>query len=183
MAFRSVHHILGSLEKQERWQGQRQFQQLVNSWVQIVGAAVSAQTRPLGIQRQVLYVATSNSVWAQNLAFERQRILTKLNAQLSLDLTDVRFSPAQWQTDLLGTVEPDAQSKLWQRHPSRVQLDAASQARPTPADTPEQAFQNWAVRVQQRSQHLPLCPACRSPTPIGELERWQVCSLCVVKRW
>jgi predicted nucleic acid-binding Zn ribbon protein len=183
MPFRSVNHILGSIENQETWQGRRQFQQLVACWGQVVGVAVAAQTRPLSIQRQVLQVAASSSVWAQNLAFERRRILAKLNAQLPLSLTDIRFSTAQWQSQPLEDPQMDA-AVIWRDHPSRVG-QSPTQAKWTSLkmDTPEAAFQGWAEMVQQRSHHLPLCPTCRCPTPPGELERWSTCSLCAAKRW
>jgi predicted nucleic acid-binding Zn ribbon protein len=179
MALRSIHHILGSLEHQENWQGRRQFQQLVASWVQVVGPIVAAQTRPVGIHRQVLQVATSSAVWAQNLAFERQRILAKLNPQVGLQLTDIRFSTAQWQPSRPLSLETAA------AHPSQifqVSIAAASHADWAVSD-PQQVFQRWAEQIKLRSQLLPLCPVCRCPAPAGELERWSVCAPCATKRW
>jgi predicted nucleic acid-binding Zn ribbon protein len=185
MSFRSVHHILGSLENQEGWQGRKQFQQLIACWAQLVGTAVAAQTRPVYIQRHVLQVATASSVWAQNLTFERRRILEKINAQIPLGLTDIRFSTAQWQSQTDRALEDVAAELLWREHPSRVR--SGSNPTQTPArpavSSPDSAFQHWAAVVRQRSQHLPLCPNCQCPTPAGELERWSVCSLCVAQRW
>jgi predicted nucleic acid-binding Zn ribbon protein len=37
--------------------------------------------------------------------------------------------------------------------------------------------------MRSRSQQLPLCPHCQCPTPAGELERWQMCSICATKHW
>lgn len=182
MSFRSVHHILGSLEKQDSWLARQQLQRLLAVWAEVVGSAVAAQTRPLFIQRQVLQVATSNSAWAQNLAFERRRILEKLNGWLPLDLTDIRFSTAQWRSS--GNLLIDASASLWQQHPSRVQPVSTDRSPlVAQAPTPEGAFRGWSADIKQRSQHLPLCPACHCPTPAGELERWAVCALCIVKRW
>ncbi|NJL81148.1 MAG: hypothetical protein HC917_24425 [Richelia sp. SM2_1_7] len=42
--------------------------------------------------RQLLALA-----WAQNLTFERQRLLKKLNKILPTPLVDIRFSTARWQ--------------------------------------------------------------------------------------
>jgi predicted nucleic acid-binding Zn ribbon protein len=185
MPLRSIHHILGSLEKQGGWQEQQQFQRLVACWVQTVGTAVAAQTRPLFIQRQVLQVATSSSAWAQNLAFERCRLLEKLNVRLSTSLTDIRFSPAQWQSlqnnNLLA--DTSALGTVWQDHPSRIQ-GSSTTVKPAfiAAHTPESAFHNWAEMVRRRSQHLSLCSICQCPTPAGELARWSVCALCAVKQ-
>lgn len=132
MGLQSLPQLLNSISNQESWQGRRQFQRLVACWPEIVGQAVAAQTRPTGIQRQVLQVATSSSAWAQNLAFERHTILAKLSARLGgdLELNDIRFSTAQWpsQTGRLSgtTADPGVENLsetaiLWRDHPSRVQ--------------------------------------------------------------
>ncbi len=187
MAFHSLHHVLGSLENQYKQQHQQQLQQVLGHWQAVVGAVVAVQTRPTSVQRGVLKVATSSSAWAQNLVFERQRILEKLNQVLSRSLTDIRFSTAQWAEIPLATFPGEQEQRdLWRFHPSRLQAKEISQLNPNfalPPDTPLLAFQNWAMIVRSRTKHLPCCPQCHSPTPSGELERWQICSLCVAKRW
>lgn len=188
MALTSLHQMLGVLETQENWHARRHFQGVVACWPDVVGPAVSAHTRPISIQRHVLHVATSSSAWAQNLMFERQRILTKLNGRVSTPLTDIRFSTALWKSPSRSNVaieETSEQIKLWQAHPSRVSLpDAGLPSRPeVPLRDPRVAFDAWAKRVQARSRQLPLCPTCRCPTPQGELQRWTVCALCAAKRW
>lgn len=186
MAFHSLNHVLGSLESQYKQQHQQQLQQVLGHWHAVVGAVVAAQTRPISVQRGVLKVATSSSAWAQNLVFERQRILEKLNQVVPRSLTDIRFSTAQWAEIPLATFPGEQEQRdLWRLHPSRLQAKEISQLNPVglPPDNPLIAFQNWAMIVRSRTQHLPHCPQCHSPTPIGELERWQICSLCVSKRW
>jgi predicted nucleic acid-binding Zn ribbon protein len=180
MSFDSLNHVLGSLENQERWQGRRQFQQLLACWTEVVGAIVAAQTRPLSMQRKVLQVATSSSAWAQNLAFERHLILAKLNDRLSLGLTDIRFSTAQWQSVSLSSTASSETLALWKSHPSRLEV-APPPSAAVPINDPQTAFRNWARIVRGQSQHLPLCPVCHCPTPEGELIRWAVCSLCAAK--
>lgn len=185
MSFQSLQQVLGVLEHRDSWKKRQQLRQLVVCWAEVVGSAVAAQTRPLFIQRQVLQVATSSSAWAQNLAFERCRILEKLNARLphsvSDAITDIRFSPAQWQSPENDAPKPSESSILWQAHPSQVALPPRlPHAPPLPKD-PQMAFQHWAKTVRDRSRHLPACPVCHSPTPPGELDRWSVCSLCAAK--
>ncbi|HEY9697509.1 MAG TPA: DciA family protein [Trichocoleus sp.] len=180
MSFDSLNHVLGSLENQERWQGRRQFQQLLACWTEVVGTIVAAQTRPLSMQRRVLQVATSSSAWAQNLAFERHLILAKLNDRLSLDLTDIRFSTAQWRSVSLNSTASSETLALWKSHPSRLE-EAPPPSAAVPINDPQTAFRNWARIVRGQSQHLPLCPVCHCPTPEGELIRWAVCSLCAAK--
>jgi predicted nucleic acid-binding Zn ribbon protein len=186
MSFQSLPHLLNAVTHQENWRGRQQFQQLVACWFEVVGAVVAAQTRPVGIQRKVLQVATSSSVWAQNLAFERHRILDKLNTRLELGLTDIRFSSAQWQSDFYRNgVENSSETViLWREHPSRVSHSPSVLATSLPiARDPQTAFRNWARTVRAQTQHLPLCPSCHCPTPEGELRRWAVCGLCAAQQF
>jgi predicted nucleic acid-binding Zn ribbon protein len=182
MSFKSFNNILGALENQPSWESVREFQRLLKSWPDVVGAAASSQTRPLGIQRGVLQVAASSSAWTQELTLRRSSILKKLNAVLGEQLTDIRFSTAQWQNK--APVDRQA-SVLWEKHPSRVveERSATPVSQVLGGVSATAAFEQWAALVRSRSQHLPLCPACECPTPPGELQRWNVCSLCATRQW
>ncbi len=179
MGLQSLSQVLGVLDRQESWKGRRQFQQLLGCWGEAVGTAVAAQTRPIAIQRKVLQVATSSSAWAQNLTFERHRILAKLNDRLALDLTDIRFSSAHWQKHVPAPDPADA-TILWRDHPSRLTNPAPLPRRTIPHD-PQTAFRDWARAVRSQAQSLPLCDQCQCATPPGELQRWGRCSLCAAK--
>lgn len=182
MSFESLNRVLGSLQNQSEWQQHQQFQYLRRCWPEVVGPVVEAQTRPFAItQQQVLKVAASSSVWAQNLAFERQRILDKLNAKLLQPLVDIRFSTTQWHSP----PQPQPSFKqLQQSHPSQLPQEATSAIAPVIKSAgPNLAFTRWANQIQARSRSLPLCPQCQCPTPPGELQRWAICSLCVTKQW
>lgn len=181
MAFNTLSNVLNTMNPaQETWAAQRQFQQVLEHWPEIVGSVVEQHTRPALIQRQVLQVATSNGTWAQTLMFERQRILEKLNACLTLPLKEVRFSTARWQsTD--PSPQPSDADHLWHHHPSWI---GPTQGETSPNITdPHEAFEAWASKMQARSRILPRCPQCQCPTPPGELERWSVCAVCVTQRW
>jgi predicted nucleic acid-binding Zn ribbon protein len=179
MSLKSVNDILGILNL-EAIRQEQPFQQLLNCWQEIVGAKVAAHTRPLSIQRHVLWVATSSAAWAQNLTFQRQALLTKLNQKLSQtlpsSLIDIRFSTAEWKkTPLAPTPEPTLSPR---KHPSYLGEKIVKSEIPTSQGDVKKAFAVWAEIQQARSQHLPLCPQCQAPTPPGELQRWNVCSPC-----
>ncbi|MBD2296212.1 DUF721 domain-containing protein [Anabaena sphaerica FACHB-251] len=175
MSFKSVNDILGIL-KLEAIRQEQPFQRLLNCWGEVVGAKVSAQTRPLSIQRDVLWVATSSAAWAQNLTFGRKALLLKLNQKLPTPLIDIRFSTAQWkQTALPDNQQPTLSP---QEHPSYLGEDISnSEVKPT-TENAKTAFEDWVRTRQKRSHNLPLCPQCQSPSPPGELQRWGVCSPC-----
>lgn len=183
---KSLNHILRTVENQPQWNEHQQFQRLLKCWADVVGTAMAHQTRPYAISKDVLYVATSGSVWTQELKFKRRLILKKLNAQLSGSLIDIRFSTAQWQNSLTTDErESKTPSSTWQEHPSYVdETVAATQGdRTTNSKDPQAVFQRWSQLMQARSHSLPLCPECQCPTPPGELQRWTVCGLCAAKRW
>lgn len=204
MAFKSLHNVLGGLPHPHKRQEQ-QLQQVIDCWPSAVGAIVAAQTRPLTLNRGVLKVATASAAWAQNLVFERQRILTKLNQATALDITDIRFSPAQWQEKSLTTFPGELlQQELWQAHPSRypgsdrqiearpgttdlsipsIKLNSSHLKPPKTSQDAMLAFRQWSAQMRVRSRQLPLCPECHCPTPAGELHRWSVCAICISKRW
>lgn len=186
MSFKSLNHILGALEEQSGWQEQP-LPRLLKCWPDTVGAAVAAHTQIISIQRGVLWVATASAAWAQTLTFERQRLLQKLNPHLPSPLVDIRFSTAQWQRpkdSSLATGE-QATTSLWCEHPSCL-VDAPrvpkSDEMPN-SNNPNAAFQHWAKVMRSRSDGLPLCPQCHCPTPPGELQRWDFCSICAAKQW
>jgi predicted nucleic acid-binding Zn ribbon protein len=185
MAFNSLHHILDDLETRCQPQEQKQLRLVILCWSEVVGTIVAAQAQPVSIQRGVLKVATSSSAWAQNLVFERQRLLEKLNQRLLLALTDIRFTTAPWQQSTsVGYLGADYQTQLWQQHPSRLRAGSPSSPAPsTPESDPVLAFKQWAQMVRSQSHHLPICPHCHCPTPEGELERWNTCAHCAAKQW
>lgn len=191
MALQALNNLLNALEKQPAWQTYRQFRLILDRWPAIVGAIVAEHTQPLAIHQGVLYVAAANHLWAQNLMFERIRILDKLNSLADLALSDIRFSTARWQATPQSS-SPLGAAMLWQEHPSfldkidlPMEQSSTSQRAlfdPSSSKHPDLVFRQWEQAVQRRSRSLPLCPRCQCPTPRGELRRWSVCGLCAVKK-
>ena len=182
MSFQSLNRIFKAITKQPNWEKQRQYHHLVQCWHKVVNDKVAQHTRPLYLQRQVLWVATSSSVWAQNLALQRYLLLKKLNQLLDQPIIDIRFSPARWYQKHLSNSE---RTSILSQHPSALnwesnQLSSTSSEKPT---TPQEAFQLWAEVLKKRSLHLPPCPICQCSTPEGELKRWQMCAYCAAKKF
>jgi len=204
---RSVSRILNHLQNESTWATFRRFRALLDHWPDVVGEIVARQTRPISLRGETLYVATASAAWAQTLVFERTQILNKLNAVLSSPIQEIRFSTAHWAAQA-DELDQDSAQGVWVYHPSRVDRaesqGAIANARVWPdpdlgsrratepkrseirddsdrcarKETPVETFERWAEKVKLRSCALPSCPRCRCPTPIGELQRWQVCALC-----
>ena len=191
MSLNSLNHILDIVVNQPGWEAQRQFQILLKSWQEVVEPKIALQTRPLYVARKVLWIATANSVWAQTLTLQRYSLLKKLNQKVSPPLADLRFSTAKWQQNL--TIIPsssDYQVTNDQEHPSvisplkpNVKTNKTNLPQLPSGQDPQGAFQRWVQALEQRSQSWPFCPKCQSPTPEGELKRWQVCVHCVSQQW
>ncbi|WP_448381617.1 DUF721 domain-containing protein [Gloeomargarita sp.] len=143
--------ILERLHQGATWEQVRQWQELLRLWAEVVGPTVARQTQPLYIRRQVLYVATRSPVWAQNLAFERHRLLQRLNPHLPQPLQDIRFRP---------TLTPEG-------HPPAGRVFRGGLRPPGTAAAPLPTY-----------RRPPICPRCQAPAPLVELDRWGVCSLC-----
>ena len=117
MGLTNLSPIIAKIQDQPNWYQRRLLLQITKQWSQIVGTAVSQQTRPTGIYRQVLQVAVANSAWSQALMFERRQILAKLQPYLNKEaITDIHFSTAKWQT----MSKPIAIPELLEHHPSYI---------------------------------------------------------------
>ncbi|MEM9157216.1 MAG: DUF721 domain-containing protein, partial [Cyanobacteria bacterium P01_F01_bin.33] len=88
----SLDRVLNQVRSQPNWKSLRYLETLQTLWPQVVGDVVAAQTFPVKLQRQVLSVAVSTPAWGQNLTYQRQLILKKLNTHLDTPIRDIRFS-------------------------------------------------------------------------------------------
>lgn len=171
----SIRPILNHLEADPKWSHFRVMQAIQAIWPEVVGAVVANHTSPLRISRQILQVATSTPAWAQNLAFQRQLILTKLASRLSTPINDIRFLPADWHRSPRVF---DSETAIAARPPGSSARQAAASA---PPDTPEEALQRWMQRAKQAQRHMTQCPRCGHPCPQSELSRWSICGFCEVR--
>ncbi|WP_404785106.1 DciA family protein [Altericista sp. CCNU0014] len=174
MPLEGLNAVLSQL-KQTHWRDQQSFDAFVRLWPEIVGAAVAAQTRPVKLSTQgILHVAVSGGAWAQNLAFERVRILKKVNATWHGSVKDIYFSTRDWHR----SPSPQHRYALDLKLVSAESASGKPKARSQPADARD-AFSRWSVAVQKRTKGNDRCPICQCPTPLEELRRWNHCALCL----
>ena len=66
------------LRKRKMW---RQYQQylIIDQWAQLVGKEIAAVTRASVLQKQVLRVLVSDSVWLYHLTLLKPQLIEKLN--------------------------------------------------------------------------------------------------------
>jgi predicted nucleic acid-binding Zn ribbon protein len=174
MSLNPINKVLKQILSQADWQEYQRYQQLVEVWSKVVPSTWLGRTRPLYIKKKVLWVATANSVWAQQLQLQRRSILTEL--QQLFELTDVRFTTAGWQS------ESDAEASQPLPHPSALPPMPKPNLPPLATITPDAAIERWLAIYRGRASYLPLCPQCQSPTPPGELQRWSICAACMAQK-
>jgi len=187
MSFHSVEKLLSAIEQQPGWEKYRLYRKILQSWSSLVGSNLAKVCRPLCIDRNILYIATSSSVVAQDLTMKRPQLLKKFNQSLATNFQDLRFSPAKWhnfKTNRQQQQTEPASSRIEDLEAIPEELSPNYPHLPSnPDNDPVIALEGLINVIQQRSRDLPLCPVCQAPTPTIELERWQVCACCVSKRW
>ena len=182
MGFSGLRSLITDIEARPSWQARQQFGQVTEYWPKAVGHLVARQTKPVSIQRHVLYVSVANASWAQTLTLERRRILHKLNHLVKIPLEDIRFSSGQWHTKPIRRAQPA--SDWIKAHPSYVGTPTAeTSSEQLPTKTPEDAYTQWVAIKKKQQQSQELCPECHCPCPPGEIARWTMCSICIVKTW
>jgi predicted nucleic acid-binding Zn ribbon protein len=178
VALTNLSSLINKIRDRQSWQNQNRFLNILECWREIVGEAVAKQSQPVGIYRRVLQVAVPGSVWSQALSFERMHILDKLNQKLGLKeedlLLDIHFSTAKWKKPAADKIlRPNLKPNQNNRS------DRAKIIIQPPPTTPLEAFQRWQNTVKNQRSHLAKCPICNCPSVKEDLERWQMCRICV----
>jgi len=67
--------------------------EFVAHWDEIVGSEIAKRAKPDRIQNRTLYVRVANSLWAQELAFQKHVILSRLKKYLDAgqSIDDLHF--------------------------------------------------------------------------------------------
>ena len=197
MHFNSVEQILAQLEQQPGWEKFRHHRQLLQVWHNSVSKNIAEHTRPLYVNRQILWVATNSASRAQELSFQRYTLLKKLNQQLPFVLKDIRFSASglkQTQNvketeKILFTISQENQlpkSKDNFRNLAIAQPKIDNDENKNNLSVKAKvAAKRWIKTIEQNAQDSssPLCSICGVSTPIEEIKRWNCCYLCVAQKW
>jgi predicted nucleic acid-binding Zn ribbon protein len=174
MFLNPLERILNKVIQQPEWKNYRQYRQIIECWQQVVNQQVLKNTKPLYQEREILYVATSSAVWAQELSLQRYFLVKKLNNQLSFTLKDIRFSPASWhhkpKQEVVKIPLPEINLQKYKTE-TEPNIDAKT------------AVESWLNNIKSNSQNLATCPQCQSLTTQAELTRWGVCRYCIAQKW
>ncbi len=103
--FTDLGSLLTGIVKKKQWQQRLGLHQVFLFWDKAVGKEIAAHAQPKVIKGTVLWLKVSDSVWAQQLQFEKLTILDEINGRLvkigtakfgshegkKIKLTDLRF--------------------------------------------------------------------------------------------
>ena len=90
-----MEHIGGTLKKlikKEGLENEINQQKAIDLWEEVVGPKIKENTEPIEVQFGVMTVKTKNSVWKQELQFQKNNIIKSLNKKLiKTMIKDLRF--------------------------------------------------------------------------------------------
>ncbi|AFY70850.1 protein of unknown function DUF721 [Thalassoporum mexicanum PCC 7367] len=193
MAFDSISKVITGIKtSQKGWQKHYQFQKIAAQWPELVGEMVAQQTRPTGVHDRILKVAVSTPQWSQALAFQRIKLLEKLQDFLRKPeaIVDIHFSTAQWYSS--PRLPPGMDKPLILSRSAREKKDGSKDLKskqianqPTasiqlqmPPQDAKEAFERWAKLIKQHTAKSPKCDRCGCATSAAELNRWRMCHIC-----
>lgn len=176
MTLQPLSQTLHRIERDRRWDNYRSLQILQQIWTEAVGATVAQHTTPISLQRGILKVATSTGSWAQNLGFQKQLIVSKLNPHLATPLADIRFLPGEWYRR--NPQEGSGSSADQVTYQGGTSLVGAQPRRP---QSPQEALARWQQRILEQHRQMPRCPQCGQVTTPQELTRWHRCGYCWIQ--
>ena len=90
-----MEHIGGTLKKlikKEGLENEINQQKAIDFWEEVVGPKIKENTEPIEVQFGVMTVKVKNSVWKQELQFQKNNIIKSLNKKLiKTMIKDLRF--------------------------------------------------------------------------------------------
>lgn len=75
--------LLAAVLKEKDWQRRLRLHQVFLFWEEVVGNEIARHAQPQVIKGDVLWLEVSDSIWMQQLQFERFHLLELLNARLA----------------------------------------------------------------------------------------------------
>ncbi len=173
--------ILQQIIQQPAWKYYRDYCQIKYSWHELVNSQATENSKPLHIEKDTLYVATSSAVWAQELSLQSFAISKKIQTHLQIKITKIKFSPARWHS-LKTRIPPVTNNEIKLQAVNLQQIIEAKKSRSTQSESTQALIRQLLEKTKAKSSTL-TCPQCNCLTTQAELTRWQVCRHCIAQKW
>ena len=100
-----ISRLLSSVFENRKWRSKLELHRVFEFWDRAVGKEIAAVAQPSLFRGQVLWVKVKDSIWLQQLHFQKMLLLKKINNQLSGEkLSDIHF---QLDSSLSAPPEPE----------------------------------------------------------------------------
>jgi len=144
----------------------RAFRALLH-WEEVVGKTVAAAAQPEALKEGKVFVAVKSSAWIQELRFQQQTILQKLNEYAGAPL----FTELVFRVKPRSRKSPDGESLPLERSVVEPELDAATVAR-------LHALTEPIADAEMRAKVTEYLVAYHRLALIRKQQGWRECSRC-----
>lgn len=98
-----ISRLLSSVFENRKWHSKLELHKVFEFWHKTVGKDIAAVAQPSFIRGHVLWVKVKDSIWMQQLHFQKILMLEKINEQLSGE----KFSDIHFQLDSSLPAQPE----------------------------------------------------------------------------
>ena len=102
-----ISRLLSAVFENKKWRSKLELHRVFEFWNRTVGKEIAAVAQPSLLRGHVLWVKVKDSIWMQQLHFQKMLLLEKINKQLSGEkLSDIHF---QLDSSLSTPPEPETE--------------------------------------------------------------------------
>ena len=117
----SVSNLLADIFRKRNWKSRIKMHAVFDFWNEAVGREIAEKTRPHLIRGKVLWVNVSDSVWMQQLHFQKMMLLEQINKRLDKEkIEDIRFHLDTHFNELPEEDKQRVTHSVWPLDPERV---------------------------------------------------------------
>lgn len=114
-----VSSLLSELIQKKGWKKQINRNRIFLIWDQLVGPEIAHHAQPQVIRGKVLWINVSDSVWIQQLQFQKIMLLEQINRNIDTSIEDIRFSIDSSLDRPLPEPEPTPVSRKYKIDPEK----------------------------------------------------------------
>ena len=170
------------IKRRSRFQAHINHQEIFLRWNEIAGAHLAQKVVPLEVKGSVLIVGASNSSWAQEVTFFKQRILSRIKQEVSAKpIRDVRvvvvdshtFSNAERHIDAGDATEEESEIPSFLSPSTQSTEDEDLESRLLRLQEADQQMKDW-----RRRQGWPKCSTCEERVSPELVTPEGLCPIC-----
>ena len=106
-----ISRLLSTVFENKKWHSKLELHRVFEFWNRTVGKEIAAVAQPSLIRGHVLWVKVADSIWMQQLHFQKILLLDKINQQLQNEkITDIHFQ-------LNSSLKPPPKTETKKAHP------------------------------------------------------------------